>query len=224
MALASAEARGMPSNNDFERGLIGAFLVKAFLPTSGLVWKIKIPKPLRGIIALYLDSSLASLRFVRGWILLMTRVVVVSSDRFFPPLIISMVPKKNSKRKIHRHYILPTSAKRHWDSQAIPHGRLVNWRTNSFDKSKWHCLTVLVWQIFLPDFYPYELLRESQMASSLVAFLWAQTKSFSLNNQFFTFPFPLWNVRDRKRFVGLPGKTEKFQFLVRAVLVRVRDG
>lgn len=58
MALAIAEAGGM-SSNDFERGLIDAFLVKAFLLTSGLVWKIKIPKPLRGRRALYLDSSLA---------------------------------------------------------------------------------------------------------------------------------------------------------------------
>lgn len=31
----------------------------------------------------YLDSSLADLRFVRGWILLMTRVIMVDSDRLF---------------------------------------------------------------------------------------------------------------------------------------------
>lgn len=138
----------------------------------------------------------------------MTRVIRVGSDRFFPLLLFPWFPQ-SSERKIHSHYILPASAKGHWDLQATPHGRLVNWQANSFDKSKWHCLTVLVWLIFVSDFYPYELLGESQMASSLVTFLWAQTKSFPLNNQFFTFPFPLWNIRDRKRFVGLPGKTNR---------------
>lgn len=138
----------------------------------------------------------------------MTRVIRVGSDRFFPLWLFPWFPQ-SSERKIHSHYILPASAKGHWDLQATPHGRLVNWQANSFDKSKWHCLTVLVWLIFVSDFYPYELLGESQMASSLVTFLWAQTKSFPLNNQFFTFPFPLWNIRDRKRFVGLPGKTNR---------------
>lgn len=110
MALAITDTGGM-SSNDCERGLLDTFLVKAFLPTSGLVWKIKMLKPFWGRIALYLDPSLADLRFARGWILLMTRVIIVCSDRFPNPLLLFPRFLQNSERKIHSHYVLPASAK-----------------------------------------------------------------------------------------------------------------
>lgn len=92
MALAIAEVGGM-SSNDFERGLIDAFLVKAFLPTSGLVWKIKIPKPLRGRRALYLDSSLA-----KGMNIACDKGYKGGFWQIFFPFIISMVPTKFRKK------------------------------------------------------------------------------------------------------------------------------
>lgn len=189
MALAITDTRGM-SSNDCERGLLDTFLVKAFLPTSGLVWKIKMLKPFWGRIALYLDPSLADLRFARGWILLMTRDIIVCSDRFPTPFYYFQGSYKIQRERFiaimscqHQLNMLGFASYSPWKT-----GQLTNY---FIQQKQWHFLIVLVWLIFLSNFYPYELLGKRQMASIRVPFLWAPNKGFSLNNQvFFYISFP----------------------------------
>lgn len=127
MALSTTDPPGTPSN-DLERGVIGACQGIPFL--SCLVWKTKIAKPLWGKITWYWDSSLTDFWFSKGWILLMTRAIMLGSDSSPPPWLFPQFLQE-SERKTPSYYILSASAKPHWGLASIP-----PWKAGHLTKHK----------------------------------------------------------------------------------------